>query len=203
MGKVKLKKQDIWIDMTPMSDVMVLLLCFFMLTSTFTKPEPVKVVEPQSVAEIKVPEKDVLNILVDKEGKVFMSMDNQFQLGDAAMDVTDQFGITLTKTQLANFKSDPMFGAPMNVIEKFLNMEENQRREGLKELGIPLDSIDGGKSEFQMWVKSARGVNSDIKVAIKADKGTPYSLIKRVMSELQDIDESRYYLITSLKSEED
>ena len=203
MGKVKLKKQDIWIDMTPMSDVMVLLLCFFMLTSTFTKPEPVKVVEPQSVAEIKVPEKDVLNILVDKEGKVFMNMDNQFQLGDAAMDVTDQFGITLTKTQLANFKSDPMFGAPMNVIEKFLNMEENQRREGLKELGIPLDSIDGGKSEFQMWVKAAKNANSDIKVAIKADKDTPYRIIKRVMNELQDIDENRYYLITSLKSEED
>ena len=33
MGKVKIKKNDIWIDMTPMSDVMVLLLCFFMLTS--------------------------------------------------------------------------------------------------------------------------------------------------------------------------
>ena len=131
MGKVKLKKQDIWIDMTPMSDVMVLLLCFFMLTSTFTKPEPVKVVEPQSVAEIKVPEKDVLNILVDKEGKVFMNMDNQFQLGDVATDVTSQFGINLSPMQLANFKSDPMFGAPMNVIEKFLNMEENQRREGV------------------------------------------------------------------------
>jgi len=203
MGKVKLKKQDIWIDMTPMSDVMVLLLCFFMLTSTFTKPEPVKVVEPQSVAEIKVPEKDVLNILVDKEGKVFMNMDNQFQLGDVAMDVTDQFGISLTKTQLANFKSDPMFGAPMNVMEKFLNMEEGQRREQLKELGIPLDSIDGGKSEFQEWVKSARGVNSDIKVAIKADRETPYKIIKRVMSELQDIDENRYYLITSLKTQED
>ena len=203
MGKVKLKKQDIWIDMTPMSDVMVLLLCFFMLTSTFTKPEPVKVVEPQSVAEIKVPEKDVLNILVDKEGKVFMNMDNQFQLADVLADVTDQFGIQLTKGQVANFKADPMFGAPMNVIEKFLNMEESQRREGLKELGIPLDSIDGGKSEFQMWVKSARGVNSDIKVAIKADRETPYKIIKRVMSELQDIDENRYYLITSLKSEED
>ena len=203
MGKVKLKKQDIWIDMTPMSDVMVLLLCFFMLTSTFTKPEPVKVVEPQSVAEIKVPEKDVLNILVDKEGKVFMNMDNQFQLGDVATDVTSQFGINLSPMQLANFKSDPMFGAPMNVIEKFLTMEEGQRREQLKELGIPLDSIDGGKSEFQMWVKSARGVNSDIKVAIKADKDTPYRIIKRVMNELQDIDENRYYLITSLKSEED
>ena len=203
MGKVKLKKQDIWIDMTPMSDVMVLLLCFFMLTSTFTKPEPVKVVEPQSVAEIKVPEKDVLNILVDKEGKVFMNMDNQFQLGDVAMDVTDKFGKTLTKTQLANFKSDPMFGAPISVIQEFLNLEESARREQLKELGIPLDSIDGGKSEFQEWVKSARGVNSDIKVAIKADKDTPYRIIKRVMNELQDIDENRYYLITSLKTEEE
>ena len=203
MGKVKLKKQDIWIDMTPMSDVMVLLLCFFMLTSTFTKPEPVKVVEPQSVAEIKVPEKDVLNILVDKEGKVFMNMDNQFQLGDVAMDVTDKFGRTLTKTQLANFKSDPMFGAPISVIQDFLNLEEGARREQLKELGIPLDSIDGGKSEFQEWVKSARGVNSDIKVAIKADKDTPYRIIKRVMNELQDIDENRYYLITSLKTQED
>lgn len=203
MGKVKLKKQDIWIDMTPMSDVMVLLLCFFMLTSTFTKPEPVKVVEPQSVAEIKVPEKDVLNILVDKEGKVFMNMDNQFQLGDVAMDVTDKFGKTLTKTQLANFKSDPMFGAPISVIQEFLNLEEGARREQLKELGIPLDSIDGGKSEFQEWVKSARGVNSDIKVAIKADRETPYKIIKRVMNELQDIDENRYYLITSLKTQED
>ncbi len=203
MGKVKLKKQDIWIDMTPMSDVMVLLLCFFMLTSTFTKPEPVKVVEPQSVAEIKVPEKDVLNILVDKEGKVFMNMDNQFQLGDVAMDVTDKFGKTLTKTQLANFKSDPMFGAPISVIQDFLNLEEGARREQLKQLGIPLDSIDGGKSEFQEWVKSARGVNSDIKVAIKADKDTPYKIIKRVMNELQDIDENRYYLITSLKTQED
>ena len=33
MGKVKVKKADVWIDMTPMSDVMVLLLTFFMLTS--------------------------------------------------------------------------------------------------------------------------------------------------------------------------
>ncbi len=32
MAKIKIQKKDIWIDMTPMSDVMTLLLCFFMLT---------------------------------------------------------------------------------------------------------------------------------------------------------------------------
>ena len=31
MAKIKIQKKDIWIDMTPMSDVMTLLLCFFML----------------------------------------------------------------------------------------------------------------------------------------------------------------------------
>ena len=41
MGRFKVKKQDMFIDMTPMSDVMVLLLTFFMLTATFVKDEPV------------------------------------------------------------------------------------------------------------------------------------------------------------------
>ena len=202
MGKVKLKKQDIWIDMTPMSDVMVLLLCFFMLTSTFTKPEPVKVVTPSSVSEIKVPEKDVLNILVDKSGKVFMSMDNQFQLGDVFDDVTNQYGLDLSKLKGA-FVADPMFGAPMQDLEDFLKIPDLARGKKLAELGIPLDSIDGGISEFQTWVKAARAANSDIKVALKADSETPYKTIKRVMNELQDINENRYYLITNLKTEED
>jgi biopolymer transport protein ExbD len=86
MGKVKIKK-DVWIDMTPMSDVMVLLLTFFMLTSTFVKQEPVKVNTPGSVSEIKVPEKNVLNILVRKDGKIFMSMDKTTDVQTALEDV--------------------------------------------------------------------------------------------------------------------
>ena len=92
MGKVKIKKSDVWIDMTPMSDVMVLLLTFFMLTSTFVKNEPVKVVTPGSVSEIKVPEKDVLNILVNKDGRIFMSMDKVTDLEAALQTITAENG---------------------------------------------------------------------------------------------------------------
>jgi biopolymer transport protein exbD/tolR family protein len=112
MGKVKIKKQSTWIDMTPMSDVMVLLLTFFMLTSTFVKNEPVKVLTPNSVSEIKVPEKDVLNILVDKQGKVFMSMDNQLQVAEVLSDMTGTFGVSLTGKQQEKFQKDPMWGVP-------------------------------------------------------------------------------------------
>ena len=193
--------------MTPMSDVMVLLLTFFMLTSTFVKNEPVKVVTPGSVSEIKVPEKDVLNILVDKSGKVFMSMDNQAQMVDVLSGMTGQFGVNLGNLLIKKFQKDPMWGVPMDKLEAYLKLDESKMAEEIKNQGIPTDSIvtDGkkGKSEFQLWVEQARAVNADIKIAIKADEKTPYSIIKKVMSELQDMSENRYYLITSYKKQED
>lgn len=203
MGKVKIKKQSTWIDMTPMSDVMVLLLTFFMLTSTFVKNEPVKVLTPNSVSEIKVPEKDVLNILVDKQGKVFMSMDNQLQVAEVLSDMTGTFGVSLTGKQQEKFQKDPMWGVPMDKLSAYLSLDEADMAKEISGQGIPTDSIDGKMSEFQLWVKSAKNVNKDIKLAIKADEGTPYKVIKKVMSELQDMQENRYYLITSLKTQED
>ena len=202
MGKVKIKKNDVWIDMTPMSDVMVLLLCFFMLTSTFVKQEPVKVTTPGSVSEIKVPEKNVLSILVDKTGKVFMSMDNQNDLVDVLSGMTGQFGVSLTAAQTKKFQNDPMWGVPMEKLETYLSLDQQQMTEALQNEGIPTDSIDGRESEFQMWVRQAMDINPDIKVSIKCDEETPYSVVKKLMSELQDINANRYCLITSLEKED-
>ena len=202
MGKVKIKKSDVWIDMTPMSDVMTLLLCFFMLTSTFVKQEPVKVNSPGSVSEIKVPEKSVLNILVDKTGKIFMSLDNQNDVVDVLSGMTGQYGISLTKAQVKKFQNDPMWGAPMDKLEAYLSLSTQDMSEQLPGLGIPTDSIDGKESEFQLWVRQARDVNPDIKIAIKAYEATPYSIVKKIMSELQDMNENRYYLITTLAKED-
>ena len=203
MGKVKIKKKSTWIDMTPMSDVMVLLLTFFMLTSTFVKNEPVKVITPSSVSEIKVPEKGVLNILVDKTGKIFMSIDNQNTTQDVLERMTGKFGVSLNAEQTHKFVKDEMWGVPMSMLTAYLNLSETEMSSELKNHGIPLDSIDGGKSEFQLWVEQARNADSDVKLAIKADENTPYSVVKKVMSELQDMSENRYYLITSYKKVEE
>ena len=203
MGKVKIKKKSTWIDMTPMSDVMVLLLTFFMLTSTFVKNEPVKVVTPSSVSEIKVPEKGVLNILVDKTGKIFMSIDNQNTTQDVLERMTGKFGVSLNAEQTHKFVKDEMWGVPMSMLTAYLNLSETEMSSELKNHGIPLDSIDRGKSEFQLWVEQARNADKDVKLAIKADENTPYSVVKKVMSELQDMSENRYYLITSYKKVEE
>ncbi len=208
MGKVKIKKADVWIDMTPMSDVMVLLLTFFMLTSTFVKQEPVKVNTPGSVSEIKVPENNVLNVLVSNDGKIFMSMDKTTDVQNVLSDVTGQFGISLSGAQTKKFLNTPMWGVPMDKLQAFLSLDEAQMPEELKKYGIPTDSVkgktgDAAMSEFQIWVKAAKDANPAAKIAIKADEKTPYKTIKKIMSELQDMSENRYYLITQYKKAED
>ena len=202
MGKLKIKKSDVWIDMTPMSDVMVLLLTFFMLTSTFVKNEPVKVNQPSSVSEIKVPEQDVLNILVDKDGKVFMGMDNQNDMLTVIQDINDRCGLGLTAQEMKKFQTDPLWGIKMTSLKGYLGLPTEKMTEVITgpEAGVPLDSIDGSKSEFQLWVTAAVDAKEDMKIAIKADSDTPYAQVKKLMSELQDMDQNRYYLITTLKT---
>ena len=198
MAKVKIQKKDIWIDMTPMSDVMTLLLCFFMLTSTFLTPEPVQVNAPNSVSEVKIPEQDVLNILVTPEGHVYLGTENKNNM-QAMLDVmTDKFGVSLNATQIKHFREDAMVGASMSQLAQYLNLDQEKMAEAIQKLGLPLDSINGGKSEFQEWVSAARRANADIKIAIKCDSKTPYKMYKKLISELQDMNENRFQLITNL-----
>jgi biopolymer transport protein ExbD len=198
MAKIQIKKKDIWIDMTPMSDVMTLLLCFFMLTSTFLTPEPVKVNTPSSVSEVKVPENDVLNILISPEGNIYVGSENKNTMVDMMETVTDKFGISLNSAQLKHFREDAMIGAPMAAFVEYYSLDQEKMAEEIQKLSIPLDSLDGGKSEFQEWVSAARESNPDIRIAIKADGNTSYAVVKKLMSELQDMNENRYQLITNL-----
>lgn len=204
MGKVKIKKSDTFIDMTPMSDVMTLLLTFFMLTSTFVKSEPVKVNTPGSVSETKVPENGVLTIIVSPEktangtptgnGQVFMSYDNSNELGQ----IVDNM-LTLTPAQKKTFVAESTFGTPLDKLPEYLTLPAAKRTTELPKMGIPLDSIKGQDfTEFQQWVNAARQVNPKVRLAIKSDADSPYSTVKRVMNELQDMDESHYYMITQL-----
>ena len=196
MAKVKVTRKSTFIDMTAMSDVTVLLLTFFMLTSTFIQKEPVTVTTPGSVSEIKIPESDILQILVDPQGKVFMTLDKQEDRVEVLKKVGEEYGITFTPEEINKFRLANSFGVPISQMKAFLALSEDEQDATLKELGIPTDSTD---NQFKVWVKSAREQNRNLRIAIKADQTTPYPEIKTIMTSLQDIRENRYNLITSLK----
>ncbi len=188
--------------MTAMSDVTVLLLTFFMLTSTFIKPEPVKVNTPGSVSDIKIPESNIITILVEANGRVFLSMDKKGDLMSVLDQMQDKYGISFTSAEKRTFGLSPAFGVPMAQMKAFLDLPEEEQTAYLKSSanpGVPCDSLH---NEFKDWIKCARDVNPDLRIAIKADAKSPYKIIKNVMNSLQDIKENRYNLITSLKGEE-
>lgn len=197
MAKVKVKRKSTRIDMTAMSDVTVLLLTFFMLTSTFVQKEPVMVSIPASVSEIKIPESNILQILVDSKGKVFLSLDKQEDRVAVLEKIGEAHDVQFSGEEVSKFRLLNSFGVPIENMKAYLALPEAQQDAVLKEYGIPTDSLN---NQFKEWVQLARKQNGDLRIAIKADQSTPYAQIKNIMKSLQDIRENRYNLITSLKA---
>jgi len=200
MGKIKSKKHDTFIDMTAMSDVTVLLLTFFMLTATFIPKEPVQVLTPMSVSEIKIPEANVLTILIDPKGHVYLNLDRPEDKRALIESIGKQYNINFTPQQIMSFINQSHIGMPMQQMQKFLDLSLTDQDQVIKNgTGVPIDTIISPKNELAVWVQTAKDVNPDLALAIKSDQSTPYHLVKNVMSTLQDLKENRYSLITSLK----
>lgn len=196
MPKVKVPRKSTTVDMTAMCDVAFLLLTFFMLTSNFVAKEPIVVAIPSSVAEIKIPERDIVTVLIDKDGKVFFGLDAQQDRREVLDNVGKAYSIEFTDKELTEFSKISSSGVPIERMKSFLAMSPEARDSKEAALGIPTDSLN---NQFKVWMETSRKVNRKLRLAIKADQQTPYKVVKGVMTTLQDINENRYNLITSLK----
>jgi biopolymer transport protein ExbD len=200
MPRVKIPRKSTLLDMTAMCDVAFLLLTFFMLTSNFTKKEPALINTPSSISEIKIPERNIMMILVDAKGKVFFGIDGQENREKLLTKMGETYQIIFTPQELKTFSVINSFGVPMNAMKIFLDMKPEERDKAENAIGIPCDSLD---NQFKNWVAAARTVNKELRIAIKGDKVTTYPVIKKLMGTLQKLNENRYNLITSLENAPD
>ena len=196
MSKVKIKKQSTFIDMTAMSDVTVLLLTFFMLTATFLPKEPIRVTAPSSVMEIKIPDANVLTILIRNDGQCYVNLDRPNDRRNVLELVGKEYDITFTPKQINSFVNQPMIGVPIKSLPKFLDLRLEDQDDILKESGIPIDSAN---NQLRSWILFANAVNPELKIAIKADQSIPYLKVKSVIETLQDLRMNRFSLITVLR----
>ncbi len=75
-GKKRAKKMSTKIDMTPMVDLAFLLLTFFMLTTTFNKPQTMEINMPDKTKvedkdQVKIKASEALTIILGKNDKVY------------------------------------------------------------------------------------------------------------------------------------
>lgn len=101
-GKVRSKKLNPTVDMTPMVDLNFLLLMFFMFTSTFSKPNVMDLGLPAKpkptdpipeITEIKLP--NSISLLIGKDNRIFWHQQDNTSLTDANLNETtfDREGI--------------------------------------------------------------------------------------------------------------
>ncbi len=196
MGRAKLPRKSTNIDMTAMCDVAFLLLSFFILTTKFKPAEAIAVTTPNSVAAKVAPDKDIVMITIDKDGKVFITMDDEQKKEAVCTYLNTNLNLNMN---VAAFKKAGFFGAPFSSMASFLSLPEEQRK-GDKLPGIPvLDSTD---NQMNVWMRAIKDayLGDKMNLLVKGDNAAKYPSFKAVIDAFKKNDELKFQMITNPES---
>lgn len=186
------------IDMTPMVDLAFLLVTFFMLISQFRAEEAAVIDMPSSVSDLKIPDKDIMMILVDKQDHVFYTITGQETRRTVLEKMGEKYQVKFTEDQIKEFSNMASFGVPMKEMSDYLSAGSTERKKiQERSTGIPVDST---QCELCDWVFYGRITAPRFRVAIKGDQVTSYPKIRRVMDILQDKKVNKFNLITNMET---
>ena len=193
MGRAKLPRKSTSIDMTAMCDVAFLLLSFFILTTKFKPSEAIAVVTPKSVAAKVAPTKDIVEIIIDKDGKVFLTLDDENikEIMVNTLNNTKNLGLNPTAFKRAQF-----FGAPFSGMASFLALPEEQRKGNLLP-GIPVK--DSSNNELTVWMTLVRDAYQGKKpnILLKGDNLAKYPAFKSVVDAFKKNDFLKFQMVTN------
>ena len=193
MGRAKLPRKSTSIDMTAMCDVAFLLLSFFILTTKFKPSEAIAVTIPKSVAAKVAPNKDFVQIIIDKDGKVFLEMDDESVKETIAntLNTTKNLGIDVKA-----FKKALFFGAPFGALKSFLALPEDQRKGNLLP-GIPVK--DSSNNELTDWMSMVMNAYQGKKpfFLLKGDNLAKFPAFKSVVTAFKKNDILKFQMVTS------
>jgi biopolymer transport protein ExbD len=127
-GKKKAKKFSTHIDMTPMVDLMCLLITFFMLTTAFSKPKAMEITMPEKKDDptVKAPEIQAyrtVNILVSGDDKIYY----YFGLADPKLPLPQLIATDYSKDGIRKMllqRNKVVFKAVTELREKVIKGEE-------------------------------------------------------------------------------
>jgi biopolymer transport protein ExbD len=183
------------LDMNPMVDMAFLLVSFFMLTTTFKTVEPVSVQKPSSTSEIKIPERNLMKITINKNGKVFFGIDNKFVRRSLLNKMSMLKGVDFKESERDVFSLLSGIGVPFQELPVYLELTTEEQKQYVS-TGIPCNSKS---NELKDWILSSRLVNPAQRVAVIADEDTPYEYIRCVINTLKELKIYRFNIVTDLE----
>ncbi|MEO0312740.1 MAG: hypothetical protein RIQ89_2397 [Bacteroidota bacterium] len=192
-SKVRAKKASTHIDMTPMVDLAFLLLTFFMLTTTFSKPKTMDITmpvkdKPKEDDGTKFPESMTMNVLLTENDRIIWYMG----IGDdpSAPPVTN----------VANYSLDSPNGIHKIILEKnkFMDQQVRMVDDSVTKKLIPNkdDEIRARKA----MVKNAQKMKG-LFVLIKPDEKSRYKNLVDMLDEMLVCNVATYAIIDLSDSE--
>ncbi len=197
MPKVKVPRKSTSVDMTAMTDVAFLLLTFFMLATQFKPDEPVSVNAPSSVAEVPIPDVDIMTITISNDSRVFFSMEGQQYKQELIQKMSAIKQVPFSAEEIKSFSLMSSFGVPFSQLKALL-AEKPEDRAKFNQTGIPYDSLN---NELGDWIWQSRLANNKVRVAIKGDQDANFPVVKRVIATLQEKKVNRFNFITNMSTE--
>lgn len=182
------------LDMNPMADLAFLLVTFFLLATQIRADEPVIIDQPASNSENKLPDKNLLKILVSEDGKLYFGISGKKDRQELIKRIEQDYNMEFSENQINSFALVNSFGVPIQNLPEFLNKPATVRK-GNTQPGIPFDST---RNELLVWIQHAKSVNENLQIAIKGDQDVKYPSIKKVMDMLVARDITNIHLITEL-----
>jgi len=163
-GRRKKRRMDVRIDMTPMVDIVMLLLIFYMVTTVFSMPQAMEINLPpeEETMEVEVKESNLLSIRIDNENRFF------WNIGDPAKQMpkmlpssrpaddtlgylvdSDSLRMLLRNLNFENAKlstlilisKDAKYNSMVDILDEIDLLERSWNAEKAKQLGKKADEL--------------------------------------------------------------
>ena len=212
MPKIQMKKQNIRMDMTAMCDVGFLLLTFFILTAKFRPQEPLPVDIPASGSVMTLPPKDIMQISVGEDGRIFLGVDDKPTRVAMLDEIAKRYSLNINGASQKRFENMDEFGVPLNQLDQLLQLSPEDLGK-YKQPGLICNpdakvlpgqtGSDTARNQLGELIVIGRSINPNLRIAVKADKGASYDAVDRVIETLRKTNSNRFNLITAAKNEKE
>ena len=184
------------VDLAAVCSVAFILLLLYLSMAGFKAEEPVRVNMPETSGY-----RCTMNGLGDAvillgEGKVFLRLPDTVRK-DVLLQMSNKYNTRFTKSQCNRFKNIEFIGISIAAFHQEVLPHDQS--------GI---SLQGKDNELAAWISAASKTyrtlyQRDMQIGIKADKDTRYTLIKDVITVLQNQNINRFSFITATKVKHD
>lgn len=180
--KIRAKKSSTHIDMTPMVDLAFLLLTFFMLTTTFSKPKTMEINMPVKDPNSKPPEiGNALTVLLSDKNKIYWYY-GAFKPDTTQLEVTD---------------------FSPNGVRKILLDRNKEINDKVKEQFKKLERREIADSTYKRLRIEIMGDKKALTVLVKTDDKAKYKNVVDMLDELNITNVGKYAIVDMMQPEYD